>query len=275
MKLTKSLKMSLLTVSLAFVSIASLAHSPFIAPQSYVVDGGTTTVLGGYAEAAFASEFAISGFSITVTTPQGVVQQLEPQASKYLTIADVETQDEGSYKVVATKDSTIEYAQIKGQWYRIMQAHTDKLPPLTERSFAQPSEVAANAKKISTTNHTQLVSYFSKGQVSDGVLKTTGQGFEVAFSTHPNQLKAGQVLQLSLTANGQPLPNYEVKALKQIQTVADKEVEINVKSNAHGQIELILPTAGQYLLEVKSPTADKKQQPSSQSFRSNIAIAVH
>lgn len=274
MKLTRILQ---LTASISMLSAAMLAqaHSPFVAPQAYIVDGNTATVLGGYAEAPFAAEFALSGFALSVTHPTGEVQPLEVKGTKYLTAADVETKAEGTYKVTGTRENALEFAQVNGKWLRVMENHGDTLPPLAERSFITPAEVTKKMKTAKSVRYEQLVGFFSKAKVTNDVLKSTAQGLDVHFSQHPNSLTANQAVNLTVTLNGKAQQGYSVVVLKELATAGEEEFELEQTTNTQGQVQLNLPKAGQYIVEINPPEVSEKVQPAAQSFRQNIAIRVN
>ncbi|OUY06708.1 DUF4198 domain-containing protein [Acinetobacter populi] len=256
-------------------SMTVQAHSPFIAPQAYTIDGDGTAVIGGFAEAPFASEFALSGFAVAVNDPNGQVQQLELKGTKFLTAADAETKAEGTYKITATRENKLEFANVNGKWLRVMESHNEQLPPLAERNFITPAEVTAKIKKVSSTRYEQLIGYFSKAKLTDTVLQANQKGLDVQFSQHPNSLTTAQPLTLTFTVDGKVHKGLDIVAIKQWASVDEKEIEIKQTSNEKGQVQLAFPQAGQYIIEVNSPATAEKAQPAAQTYRLNIALQVN
>ncbi|OEY97188.1 hypothetical protein BJI46_01820 [Acinetobacter qingfengensis] len=271
----KQLKQWMAVATLMTGASLAQAHSPFAAPQTYIVDGDTAVVIAGFAESPFASEFALSGFDFSVVQPTGEVVTLEAKGSKYLTAADVETKAEGTYKVIANRENKLEYALVNKQWLRIMDSHGQALPPLAERSFITPEELTAKHNKITSIRHEQLVSYFSKAKLTDQVLKPTAKGLEVNFSQHPNQLQAQQAVTLTVTIDGKVQSGFSVVASRQLTKVDEQEIVIKTTTNAQGQIQLNFPQAGQYFIEVNAPEIAKGTKPAAQNFRQNIAVQVN
>lgn len=275
MKFNSFKQLTAVSALLLAASVTVQAHTPFIAPQAYIIDGNGVPVIGGYAEAPFSSEFALSGYTIAVNEPNGQVQQLELKGSKYLTAADVETKEEGTYKITAVRENKLEFAQVNGKWLRVMENHNEKLPPLAERSFITPAEVTAKIKKVNSTRHEQLIGYFSKAKLTDGVLKSSQKGLDVQFSQHPNSLTTAQPLTLTFTVDGKVQKGLDIVAIKQWASVDEKEVEIKHTSNDKGQVQLNFPKAGQYIIEVNSAETPEKVQPAAQTHRLNIALQVN
>lgn len=275
MKQFKPLKQLAGLTLLTSLTVSSYAHSPFVAPQSYIVEGETAAVIAGYAEAAFASEYAISGFDFTVMSPKGETQTLAPQASKHLTIADLMTQEQGTYKVSASKQSKNEYAQINKKWYRLIENHGETLPPLAQRDYATSAEVPNNAQKMTTTSHTQLLSFLSKGKANREVLAVTGKGLESSYSIHPNQWKANQTVTLNVSLNGKPQQNYDVSVLKQIVALSEKATTMKQKTDAKGQVKLTFPKSGQYIIEISTDHGDASKAPAAQSYRQHLSVWVN
>lgn len=261
----------MIIASLSSLSILSHAHTPFLAPQAYVIDGNNTVVTAGFAELPFASEVALKGFSFQATSPQNTTQNLELKETKTLSIADIETKEDGTYQVVATRNNVIEYALFNNKWTRIMESKSEQLPPLAERQFITPQEVPANAQKVKSTRHEQLISFFSKIKTSD-LPKTNSQGLNVGFSTHPNQIKTNTATTLSITLDGKAQANYLVTITKQTTHVDEKPQPIELTSDAKGQVNFNFPQQGQYFIEVNSPAAPKDAKPLENTYRQNLAI---
>ena len=269
------LKLTLLTSMVAIMAMSAQAHSPFIAPQSYIVEGNNTTVIGGFAEKAFDSEVALRGFSFAVTYPDLETDELKIQAGKSLSIADVESGQKGTYKLVGARDSKLEFVQVGKKWLRVFNSEAKNLPPLAERNFITPAEVTAKMKKVSSTRYERLLSFFSKSQTTDAVLVGKGQGLLVQFSQHPNTLTTTQPLTLTFTIDGKLQTGLSVVALKNLAKVDEKELEIKQTTNGQGQVQLTFPQAGQYLIEVNSPEVKEGVQPSAETHRLNISLQVN
>lgn len=157
------------------------AHAPFVAPSSYVVEGGNTAILAGFAEQAFDSEVAIKGFNFKVLTPKGETQELTLSHSKALSLADVKTDQAGTYTVTGLRTGELKYAKVGQRWLRVLDAKAEDLVPLAERHFVTPSEVQAKTQQFTVQRFDQLLSYFSKQQYSTVKQDPTQQGLRLEF----------------------------------------------------------------------------------------------
>jgi hypothetical protein len=264
-----------LTMACSLLAGANLqAHSPFIAPQAYLVDGNSSTILAGFAEVPFASEFALQGYALSLTTPKGASSSLNIQGSKYLTVADIDTAEQGSYKVQAKRDHRLQYVQVDGRWLLVMDSHGQSLAPLAERKFITPQEVKDTMPKASSIRHEQLLAFLSKQQLSTQVLKPTEQGLQLGFSQHPNALRSQQLLRIQLSLAGKALAGYSAKLSKQPTAIDEAVWESRSSTNAQGELELSFPKAGQYFLEINSPEAAQGAKPVAESYRVNVALSV-
>ena len=272
---SRSLLPMALSASFLALSLSAQAHSPFIAPQAYIVDGKTITVIGGLAETPFSSEHALSGYKLTVVGPAGETQSPEQKNSKALTVADVETKDPGTYKVLASRDNAMEFVQVSDRWLRVVETKRTDLPPLAERPFITPAEITPAMKRVKSVRHEQLVSFFSRDKTSEGVLKGEPKGLYVRFQQHPNTLKAAQPVTLVVTFDGKVQQGFNVAASRQLATAGEESEKIKQTSDAQGQVKLQLPVAGQYLIEVSSPEGPAKAEPQPVTYRQNIAVQVH
>ena len=262
-----------LCAGIASVLPAALAHSPFIAPQAFIVDGKAITAIGGFAESPYSSEFPLKGFVLTLTGPGGSAEPVETTNLKTATVADLEVKEPGTYRLQASRENRLDFAQADGRWLRILDIKRSDLPPLSERPYILKSEVTSAMEQTSSLRQEQLVSYFTRDKLSDGVLAPGSKGLDVRFATHPNALKSTQPVKLGVTLDGKAQSGYGIAAIKR-QTVAGEEArKITGSTDAQGQAELVL-APGQYLIEVTSPEPPAKVKPAAVGYRQNIAIQV-
>ena len=89
---------------------------------------------------------------------------------------------------------------------------------------------------------------------------TSPAPIQVSFNIHPNQIIAGQPVQLQLSKAGKPLVQAEVLLRKQGAT--DQQAQ-SISVNANGSSTITFPQAGGYLIEVSeklNPKAVPKNQ---------------
>ena len=109
-----------------------------------------------------------------------------------------------------------------------------------------PSDFKGKApKKIDTIREWSIQSYVSKATTSP--IAATPAPIQVTFQTHPNEIVAGQPVQLQLSKAGKALIHAEV--LIRAQGTTDKQAQ-TVAVNPNGTVTVTFPNAGSYLLEV-------------------------
>lgn len=134
------------------------------------------------------SEVAIKGFNFKVLTPKGETQELTLSHSKALSLADVKTDQAGTYTVTGLRTGELKYAKVGQRWLRVLDAKAEDLVPLAERHFMTPSEVQAKTQQFTVQRVDQLLSYFSKQKQSEVKQERVQQGLRLEFSGHPNQI---------------------------------------------------------------------------------------
>lgn len=255
--------------------VNSWAHAPFVAPSSYVVEGGNTAVLAGFAEQAFDSEVAIKGFNFKVLTPKGETQELTLSHSKVLSLADVKTDQAGTYTVTGLRTGELKYAKVGQRWLRVLDAKTEGLSPLTERHFVTPSEVQAKSPQFTVQRFDQLLSYFSKQQQSELKQEYTQQGLSLVFSSHPNQISLKKPFTIKLNLGNKPASGFQVTLEKQITTLGEAEKVTQLQTNGSGEVTLLFPAVGQYLVTMTSPEQSEKFRPNAQTYRTILSLYVN
>lgn len=264
-----------LTCLLSILVVNSWAHAPFVAPSSYVVEGGNTAVLAGFAEQAFDSEVAIKGFNFKVLTPKGETQELTLSHSKVLSLADVKTDQAGTYTVTGLRTGELKYAKVGQRWLRVLDAKTEGLSPLTERHFVTPSEVQAKSQQFTVQRFDQLLSYFSKQQQSELKQEYTQQGLSLVFSSHPNQISLKKPFTIKLNLGNKPASGFQVTLEKQITTLGEAEKVTQLQTNGSGEVTLLFPAVGQYLVTMTSPEQSEKFRPNAQTYRTILSLYVN
>ncbi|RGD90991.1 DUF4198 domain-containing protein [Acinetobacter sp. SWAC57] len=264
-----------LTCLLSILVVNSWAHAPFVAPSSYVVEGGNTAVLAGFAEQAFDSEVAIKGFNFKVLTPKGETQELTLSHSKVLSLADVKTDQAGTYTVTGLRTGELKYAKVGQRWLRVLDAKTEGLSPLTERHFVTPSEVQAKSQQFTVQRFDQLLSYFSKQQQSELKQEYTQQGLSLVFSSHPNQISLKTPFTIKLNLENKPASGFQVTLEKQITTLGEAEKVTQLQTNGSGEVTLLFPAVGQYLVTMTSPEQSEKFRPNAQTYRTILSLYVN
>lgn len=251
------------------------AHAPFVAPSNYVVEGGNTVVLAGFAEQAFDSEVAIKGFNFKVLTPKGETQELTLSHSKALSLADVKTDQAGTYTVTGLRTGELKYAKVGQRWLRVLDAKAEDLAPLAERHFVTPSEVQAKTQQFTVQRVDQLLSYFSKQQYSAVKQDPMQQGLRLEFSRHPNQISLKTPFRVKLNLGNKAASGFQVTLEKQATTLGEAEKAILLETNGSGEVTLPFSAVGQYLVTITSPEQSEKIRPNAQIYRTILSLYVN
>lgn len=251
------------------------AHAPFVAPSNYVVEGGHTAILAGFAEQAFDSEVAIKDFNFKVLTPKGETQELTLSHSKALSLADMKTDQAGTYIVTGLRIGELKYAKVGQRWLRVLDAKAEGLAPLAERHFMTPSEVQAKTQQFTVQRFDQLLSYFSKQQQSELKQEHAQQGLRLEFSGHPNQISLKTPFRVKLNLGNKPASGFQVALEKQATTLGEPEKTIQLETNGLGEVTLPFSAVGQYLVTITSPEQSEKIRPNAQTYRTILSLYVN
>lgn len=263
-----------LAAFLTSVAMGCFAHAPFVAPSSYVVHGGNTAVLAGFAEAPFDAEVAIKGFDLKATLPNGEQQKLELHSSKALSTANVKTAQTGTYAITGLRTGELKYANIGQRWLRVLDAKAEGLAPLTQRSFVTPSEVSAQNQQVSVQRFDRLLSYFSKEKMSELPQEQNQQWLNLKFSAHPNQISLKTPFTVQLNLGQRAASGFQVLLEKQITQVNEAETAIKLQTNHLGEVTLPFAATGQYLVTITSPELAETVKPVAQTYRTILSLYV-
>lgn len=268
------MKQSLLPLALLALSTQSFAHAPYVAPNSYIVQGEQTAILSSFAEEPFDAEYAISGFDFSVLPPTAEQQKLTLTEGKALSSATVETAQEGTYQVLGQRKSDLKYAQVAKRWLRVMDVKSTDLAPLAQRDFVLPSEITAKNKQQNVQRIEEITSYFSKNKTTAVRTSSDPTRLVLNYSTHPNQLSTKAPLTLNMSLNQKPVQGLDIQVEQQLTQIGQKLETLKLKSDAKGDVKIAFPSAGQYLITVTTP--EQKDQPklAERSYRSIITVFV-
>ena len=269
------MKKIFIAVAIAAVAMSSLAHAPFTAPSNYVVNGDNTSILAGFAEHPFDSEVAIRGFDFQVVNPKGESTPLTFSNTASLSSANVESKLDGTYQIIGQRSAAIQYVKDGKRWLRVLDARGANVPPLSERDFILPTEITTQQQKLDVTRVDRLLSFFSKYQHSDLVAVNTQSGLNFNYSLHPNLIKTGQTLGLSVQLKQKAAAGYQVLVERQHSSLTDKTEPLKLVTNAQGVVNIPFKLAGQYILTVSSPETKEYAKPEAETYRSFLSIYVN
>jgi type IV secretory pathway VirB10-like protein len=274
--------------------------SPFILPEVFDTSASQNV--------SFQSSLTLEKFfvpsinfktSYLLTDPKGQQIKMNPAAElKRFNVAEFDLPSEGTYRIRTDNalGNSSKYALIDGRWLRIrpvrpqnvnmqapkpeqQKADAEKkpvTPPQPPRSVSA-DQVPANTQILEVKNNIIAESFVTKGKPSP-VPAVSNKGFEVKFSTHPNELFAGESLKAQILLNGKAVPNLEVDVFKgasSYETSAQRE-QPHVKTNAKGEVEVKFEKPGIYLITTSYPEAnpDNSKKPESEIFTYGLTVEV-
>ncbi|MCK0069435.1 DUF4198 domain-containing protein [Kordiimonas laminariae] len=249
MKLRKLLFTSIGAAAL-LASTAS-AHTPYIVPISFdPAFGKMVTLDASFAEKFFLPEAAFTGSEFYIVTPNG--EQISPDTRSDLktrVVIEHSLEDKGTYKF----STGMRYGRI----FRMYELNGK--PGRME----DPSEPLPEGAK--ETAHFQAVTraetYVSKGAPTEAALKPSGKGLEITPITHPNDVYAGEPVELTVLFEGKPAVGLEIPVYDASGAFSAKEPVAKLKTDAKGKIEFTPEKTGNYLARarhrVKAPEGAK------------------
>lgn len=267
------MKKTVLALIVGLTSFSGFSHAPFVAPSNYIVAGGHTAVLAGFAELPFDSEVAIRGFEFNAFNPLGEKKELSLTNIKAVSVGDVETSKNGTYQVIGQRKANIKYANLDQRWLRVLDTKGTTLKPLSERDFIAETEITNKTPQASIMRFDDVVTYFSKGS-SSALQKIANENLTLKYSVHPNELKKNQPLIIDLSIKGKVAKNFNVEVEKQHNRLGEEDVVMKTISNDKGKIILNFPESGAYIVTISSPDTNEKVKPQMDIYRTMVSINV-
>jgi uncharacterized GH25 family protein len=177
---------------------------------------------------------------LSITAPDGsAVQHQNGAMGRYRSTFDVHLTQKGTYKIAVTNSGAFASYKQGGQTKRWSGAADD---------FAKA--IPANAENVrSSYTQSRMEVFVTSGKPTDGTLKTTGSGLELAPVTHPNDLVAGSAATFKLVLDGQPAPNVKVTVIPGGNRYRDKLGEMSLATDSEGKFSVTWPEPGMYWLE--------------------------
>lgn len=270
----RQLKIKRLTQFLAFVVVASTmqvtitqtasAHSVWLVPSHTSLSGEkptSVTVDSSISNDIFHVDMAFGGepkqqvsgrlarmnklHKLMLTTPDGSSTQLEIVNFGRKSVAQVPLVKSGTYKIA-----------MQGK-PRVMIDYTDK--DGKERTVLSESELPKDATKVKRFDiYGNVLSYVTYNDTTPITKLNTGKGLELAGSTHPNDLFAGETAQLQLLMDGKPAANIKVKLTQAGTRWRNSRDEVELTTDAGGNFTFTPKMAGMYLLEARKEVSVSK-----------------
>ncbi|MYM26893.1 DUF4198 domain-containing protein [Duganella sp. CY15W] len=252
MNLQKTL-IALALAGMSLVSLSAQAHKPWLLPSSTQVEAGRdgnawVTVDAAISEGLFDIDHQpLKLDGIDITGPDGA--KLAPENvnnGKLRNTFDLKLVKTGTYKIALVSQSVFgSYKDKEGNVKRFRG---------TEESLAKDVPADASEVKLSRTE-SRLETFVSNGDASKEVLKPTGKGLELVAVTHPTELRAGEKATFRFLLDGKPAANQGVSLIPGGVKYRGTLGEIRKTTDANGELTLVLPAAGAYMVSSSWPAA--------------------
>lgn len=209
----------------------------------------------------FGADKGIGLRDLRITAPDGKVERIGSYFKGHRrSVFDLELEQEGTYQM-----------KIQGKpWamttYKIGKRGTEK------RGFFDKLEAesklpdgAFDVETISVSR--QSLAYVTRMAPTEKVLETRGEGFELQAITHPNDIIAGEAVELKLLMDGKPAVGADVKITASGTRYRDERGNIELKTDAKGALNFTPTQAGPYLL-----TANFEQKSDSPRYDKTVSV---
>ena len=176
---------------LLFCSV-SYAHYPYVAPLAYQTFNNQTAVIAGFYDNPFVSEIQIKSFQFTQVNPTGEQIELANEAwipAKILSNYSLKNIQDGTYKIRGVRyGNKAQFAQVDHEWKTVLKAENGIKRAISEHIvYADQLSSQQLEKTVQTVDI--IETFISRRLVSNEVLKSLDQGFEIEFLTHPNDVR--------------------------------------------------------------------------------------
>ncbi|MES2635820.1 MAG: DUF4198 domain-containing protein [Pseudomonadota bacterium] len=230
-------------LSLVFIMPASVAqaHGVWISPSSTVLSAPQFVTFDA---ASSSVPFQIDHRplvidALSIIAPDGSkVLPVNVMKGELRTVFDAKLEQTGTYRIELLRSG------LRANW-----KDADNKPKrFMGTAEALAKEVPADAKELKVTESvSRLENFVTVGKPS--ILKTTGSGLELVAGTHPNDLIAGEPVELTFLVDGKPTKGVEVAMIRSQMRYRNKLDEKKYKTDQNGKIKVTLQEAGLYWLD--------------------------
>ena len=239
----------LLTLAcLAFAPMALNAHRMWILPSSTVVSGEDQWVVVDAAVSNnlfFPNHYAPELENFEVLDPTGQpVAFANGMRGKYRTTFDVPLTVKGTYRIFTQQ------AGIMASW---MEGEERKRWRGTMEEFNELDQSKKNFGGME--RHSRVETFVTLGAPTSDTFEVQGQGIEFVPVTHPNDLFAGEGASFTFYLDGKPWEGGKITVIPGNDRYRNSVDEIELTTDAQGQITIEWPRAGRYWLEASHGNA--------------------
>ncbi len=292
----KCLKLSLCLVLAVFSGFVQ-AHGRWIVPSHTVLSGDTPEYVVfdiSISNEIFKPDYALGGYpeekinnidakprkapqAIKVVMDSSRLQVLKPDGSKQSDYAIVDFHRKSSVAAKLDLSGTYRINLVQNPtyvtWFNDVD---DSLHRLFGKAIDLKGLLPKGAKNIRTTKLVNTIeTYITRNDISFTALKTKGEGIEVKYSSHPNELFVGETFRFKVLSNGKPI-NSVVSAhlIRQNTRYRNDREDILLKQDKSGEVSVKWQKPGLYLLEMKFEQDSMEPGVESETLSSYIVYEV-
>ena len=208
---------------LATAATPALANGPYLEPATFGTNRDYVTIQAAHgAEVAFMPMGPIRTLGdFFATAPDGVTSNIGAgQVFKGMSVVEPALSQEGTWRIStgARKGRVNRSVLIDGVWRSIRAPQpaggreaparpatppsTAAAPPSNRPQPIEEKDVPAGAEIAESVGYLRADTYVTRGAPTNGALKPTGEGLELAPQTHPNEIFVGDPFALNLNNEG-------------------------------------------------------------------------
>ncbi len=301
--------------SAVLLAPGAYAASPFLLPDQFDIDARTNSIAiqSGIAGDKFFVSSRNFKTDYQIQSPDGATSALTATATlTKFNVVETDVSKSGTYRIQTSNTALLptRYAQIDGQWLRVMpprpmadkpadkpaatQANPDKhaehnKPPKDGVGTAKPDAplkaptsiraelLPSDAKVITSNTLNSAVAYMTKGAPT-ALADFSGKGFEVRPVTHPSEVYVTDGLRVAVRQDGKPVAGLTLNVTRGASGY-DKDAKRerpNVVTDAQGIASVRFDEPGVYLISTLYPAAnpDRSVQPATEVVNFGLTVEV-
>lgn len=233
------------TVAITLFTVGTgQAHRQWILPSTTVLSGENQWVS---VEAAisndlfFPNHHAMRLSGISALSPTGKSLELKsPAEGEIRSSFELLLEEQGTYRIFSQRKTMFASWKENGESKRMRTSAEE----LEKMDFSKMEDL--KLREFSG----RVESIVTCGEPTE--LKPNGEGIELEFITHPNDLFSGETTTFKVLLNGKPVVGQEVTIIKGDDRFRNSVDEIKATSNDEGIVEIIWPEAGRFWLTMSA-----------------------
>jgi uncharacterized GH25 family protein len=259
----KSVVRLLCCAALAMSAGHAHAHKLWLLPSATVLDAGQWITVDAAVsnDLFFFNHVPLRLDALQVIGPDGnPVEVHNPHTGKYRSVFDVELSAAGTYRLAIVN---------RGLFASWTEAGEQKRWRGDEARFA--TEVPKDASDLQVTRSAgRIETFVTAGAPNEASLAPSGEGLELEFVSHPNDLFSGETSKFRVLLDGKPAAGVTLELVRGDTRYRNELGEQTLRSDADGLVELSWGEPGRYWLEA-SVNDDHAQPPATQRRASYVA----